>query len=235
MINFEAFFKISYGLYIVSAGNESKRNGFISNSVFQVTADPPQFASCCNKENYTAELIKKQAAYSISILSQDAETKLIGSFGYKSGRDIDKFSAVEFKEGQQNVPVVLDDTIATIECKLVQTFDVGTHLIFIGEVVASEVIADNEEPLTYAYYRHVKKGLAPKNAPTYIDKSKLIKEEKTSASPKYRCPACGYIYDPEKGDPDSGIKPGTPFEDLPDDWVCPLCGTEKEDLVKMDN
>ena len=235
MINYEAFFKISYGLYIVSAGDESKRNGFISNSVFQVTADPPQFAACCNKENYTAELIKKQAAYSISILSQEAETKLIGSFGYKSGRDIDKFSAVDFKEGQHNAPVVLDDTIATIECKLVKTFDVGTHLIFIGEVVAAEVIADNDEPLTYAYYRHVKKGLAPKNAPTYIDKSKLIKKEKTAASPKYRCPACGYIYDPDKGDPDSGIKPGTPFEELPEDWVCPLCGTEKEDFVKMDN
>ncbi len=235
MINFEAFFRISYGLYIVSAGDEPKRNGFISNSVFQVTADPPQFAACCNKENFTAELIKKQAAYSISILSKDAETKLIGTFGYKSGRDIDKFSAVEFKKGQHNAPIVVENTIATIECKLVKTFDVGTHLIFIGEVVATDIIEESAEPLTYAYYREVKKGLAPKNAPTYIDKSKLAKKVETSSSPKYRCPACGYIYDPVKGDPDSDIKPGTPFDDLPEDWVCPLCGTEKEDFVKMDN
>jgi rubredoxin len=81
----------------------------------------------------------------------------------------------------------------------------------------------------------VKKGMAPKNAPTYIDKSKLNKKVPDVKLARYQCPACGYIYDPAAGDPASNIKPGTAFEDLPDTWVCPLCGTEKADFVKMNN
>lgn len=235
MINFEALFKISYGLYIVSAGDNLKKNGFISNSVFQVTAEPPKFAVCCHKDNYTAGFIKKQGLFSISVLSKETDKKLIGTFGYRTGRDINKFDKVEYKTGQNGVPVVIEDTIAVIECKLRQTIDVGTHLIFIGEVVASEIINESSEPLTYVYYRKVKKGIAPKNAPTYFNKSKLMKDNQTLTASKYECSVCGFIYDPEKGDPDSGIKPGTPFEDLPDDWKCPECGAAKEDFVKLTN
>jgi rubredoxin len=121
-----------------------------------------------------------------------------------------------------------------MECKLVQTFDVGTHFIFIGELLQSEVIDDMAEPLTYAYYRKVKKGFAPKNAPTYIERSKLTKKVKSVSSVRYKCPACGYIYDPATGDPDAGIKPGTAFADIPDTWACPLCGTAKAEFIKMD-
>ncbi|MBN1116149.1 MAG: flavin reductase [Bacteroidales bacterium] len=233
MVNLEAFFKISYGLYIVSSGNKEKGNGFISNSVFQVTAEPAQFAACCNKDNLTAEIIKQSGAFSISVLHQDVKTELIGKFGYKSGKNMDKMTGTNFIYGETGIPIVTDDTIAYLECKLVNTFDVGTHLIFIGEVIQSEILDNNSEPITYAYYRNVKRGVAPKNAPTYIDKSKLKKEEPKSDSHKYKCPACGYIYDPEKGDPDNGIAPGTKFEDLPDAWLCPVCGSEKEDFYKI--
>lgn len=233
MIDFEALFKVSYGLYIVSSGDDSIQNGFISNSVFQVTAEPPQFAACCNKDNYTAELIKKFSAFSISVLSKDTNIKLIGTFGYKSGRKTDKFSNIKYRKGINGIPVVIEESVAAIECRLVSTFDVGTHLIFIGEVTSAEIINPESEPLTYDYYRVVKKGVAPKNAPTYIDKNKLKKIEKTEKMQKYQCPECGYIYDPELGDPDSGIKPGTPFEDLPNDWICPVCDTKKEEFVKI--
>lgn len=70
----------------------------------------------------------------------------------------------------------------------------------------------------------VKRGTAPKTAPTYIKEEKKIMEKQ----PSYKCTVCGYIYDPEVGDPDSGIKPGTPFEEIPDDWVCPVCGVGKD-------
>ncbi len=231
MINFEAFFKVSYGLYIVSSGDKKEGNGFISNSVFQVTAEPPKFAACCNKDNLTADIIKKTKAFAISVLHQDADAKLIGKFGYKSGHDINKMKGTNFVEGIEGIPVVQDDAIATFECKLVDTFDVGTHYIFIGEVVHSEVL-DNKEPMTYAHYRNVKRGVAPKNAPTYVDKSNLVKKGADEGD-KYKCSACGHIYDEAKGDPDHGIKPGTKFEDIPDDWVCPVCGTEKEDFYKI--
>ncbi|MCF8373099.1 MAG: rubredoxin [Bacteroidales bacterium] len=105
--------------------------------------------------------------------------------------------------------------------------------MFIGEVISAEILADDVDPITYEYYRTVKKGFAPKNAPTYIDRTKLAKKPIKKEKAKYRCVVCGHIYDPEIGDPDSGIKPGTAFEDIPDDWHCPVCGAEKEDFEKI--
>jgi flavin reductase (DIM6/NTAB) family NADH-FMN oxidoreductase RutF/rubredoxin len=233
MIQIESLFKISYGLYIVSSGGDHKKNGFICNTVFQITAEPAQFAISCNKNNYTADIIKDVGYMAVSILQQEASKELIGKFGYKSGKDIDKFKGVRYKVGETGVPIVLQDVVAVLEFKLLQTIDIGTHLLFIGELVNGEIIDDKSELLTYNYYRNVKKGIAPKNAPTYIDKSKYNKTAETNKLPKYRCPVCGYIYDPAKGDIENGIKPGIPFKELPDDWVCPVCGTEKADFVIM--
>jgi flavin reductase (DIM6/NTAB) family NADH-FMN oxidoreductase RutF/rubredoxin len=231
MIDFNALFKVSYGMYIVSSGTIDKGNGFISNSVFQVTAEPAKFAACCNKDNFTAELIAETGAFAISVLKQDSSRDTIGTFGYKSGRTIKKFEHANVKTGELGIPVVLDDTIATIECVLVDTFDVGTHFIFIGEVKYSEILSD-EIPLTYAFYREIKKGIAPKNAPTYIDKAKLAKPA-AQKSKKYQCVICGHIYDPEKGDPKSGVAPGTAFEDLPPGWTCPVCGASADDFEEI--
>jgi flavin reductase (DIM6/NTAB) family NADH-FMN oxidoreductase RutF/rubredoxin len=228
MINFEALFKLTYGLYIVSSGDKTKGNGFISNTFFQVTAEPPRFASCCNKDNFTAELIKQTGAFSVSVIHEEASADLIGRFGYKSGRDFDKMAGLEIKYGETGVPIVLNDAIAFLECKVIQTIDVGTHLMFIGELIQSELLDDTKETLTYLYYRRVKKGLAPKNAPTYIDKSKLEHKETQEIKPKakrHKCTVCGYVYD----DAEQDIK----FEDLPDDWTCPICGTEKEDFKEI--
>ena len=90
-------------------------------------------------------------------------------------------------------------------------------------VLLADMISD-DEPMTYAFYREIKGGKSPKAAPTYFkDESK----KEVAGMQKYKCTVCGYIYDPEQGDPDSGIKPGTPFENLPDTWVCPVCGADK--------
>lgn len=227
MLNFEAFLKMSYGLYVVGSGDLYRGNGFISNSVFQVTAEPPQVAACCNKNNYTAEIIQKTGAYTISVLHQNASAEIIGRFGYKSGKDLDKMDGVDFMSKETGVPIVTQDSIAYMECKVKQTIDVGTHLIFIGEVIGADVL-DDQDPLTYDYYRNVKRGVAPKNAPTYFDKSKLKGNASKEEVVKLQCAACGYIYDP-----DSGIAPGTKFEDIPDDWICPVCGAEKQDFKKL--
>jgi flavin reductase (DIM6/NTAB) family NADH-FMN oxidoreductase RutF/rubredoxin len=233
-MNYEAFFKISYGLYIVSSGKGDKMNGFISNSVFQVTAEPAQIAVTCNKENLTSGLITKSQVFTISVLDEKASSDLIGLFGYKSGRDVDKFSDVSFEAGETGSPVVTEDSIAWFECKVTRTFDVGTHLIFIGEVINAELLHPDHAPLTYAYYREFKKGIAPRNAPTFIDKSKLQpKEETTTGKQKFECQVCGHIYDPAVGDEPGGIPPGTAFGDIPDDWVCPVCGAGKSDFKEM--
>jgi flavin reductase (DIM6/NTAB) family NADH-FMN oxidoreductase RutF/rubredoxin len=225
MIQFEALFKISYGLYIVCSGNKDRGNGFISNTFFQVTAEPPKFASCCNKDNFTASLIQETGAFSVSVIHKDTDPDIISRFGYKSGKETDKLEGLKVKYGITGVPIVLNDSIAILECKVIQTIDVGTHYMFIGELVHAEITDDTRDPLTYMHYRQARKGAAPKNAPTYIDKSKLATTITGTGLKKFECTACGYIYDEAEHE----IK----FADLLDDWVCPVCGSEKADFVEI--
>jgi flavin reductase (DIM6/NTAB) family NADH-FMN oxidoreductase RutF/rubredoxin len=225
MIQFEALFKITYGLYIVSSGNKNKGNGFISNTFFQVTSEPPRFASCCNKDNFTADLIKETGAFSVSVIHKDTDPDIISRFGYKSGKDTDKLNGLNIKYGETGVPIVLNDCIAFLECNVVQTIDVGTHYLFIGELLQAEIVDDSKDALTYLYYRQARKGAAPKNAPTYIDKSNLGSTLTGSVFKKYECTACGYIYD----EAEQEIK----FAELPVDWVCPVCGSEKSDFIEV--
>lgn len=233
MIDIKAFFKVSYGLYIVSSGTETKGNGFVSNSVFQVTAEPAQFAACCNKDNLSSKFISESGYYSISILKKEASLDLIGLFGYKSGRDVNKFETVECKYGETGVPIVTEDAVAYFECKVVKSVDVGTHIIYIGEVVSSEVLS-NDDAITYDYYRNVKNGVAPKNAPTFIDKSKLVEPKKEELlNDTYKCPICGYEHDVAAGDPKSGIDANIAWEEIDESYKCPLCGAGKEDFYKL--
>jgi flavin reductase (DIM6/NTAB) family NADH-FMN oxidoreductase RutF len=233
-VNIEAYFKITYGIYVVSSLDEKKINGYISNTVFQVTADPAQIAVVCSKNNYTAAMIQGSKAFTISALKNDTRADIISTFGYKSGREIDKFNSFAYKKGSIGAPILLDDTLAWFECEVVQQLDVGSHLLFVGKVIDCNLLDAQGEPLTYAYYRENRKGKAPKNAPTYIDPQKLNLQAKMTKADSYYCPSCGYIYNPEKGDPDSGIAAGTRFEDIPDTWVCPVCGTKKEDFEKVE-
>ncbi len=233
-MNTEAFFKLTYGLYVVSSGNSTKNSGYIANTAFQVTAEPPQIAIACNKDNYTSELINETKVFSISVLKEQTSSETIGLFGYKSGKEISKFDNIEFKYGNNGAPVYTGEAIAWFECNLVKQFDVGTHILFIGEITESVLTDEVGKPLTYDYYRNVKKGKAPKNAPTYIAPAEEVDNNKNSdLGPKYQCMVCDHIYDPTEGDPDGGIAPGTPFEDIPDDWICPVCGAQKSDFEKM--
>ena len=158
MINFEALFKISYGLYIVSSGDKKESNGFISNSVFQVTSEPAQFAVCCNKNNYTTQFLQKYKSFSISVLQKNAPADIFGRFGYKSGKDSDKMSGMQIRYGESDIPVIMNDCIAFLVCKIVQSIDLGTHVLYIGELIEAETIDETKEPLTYQYYREIKKG-----------------------------------------------------------------------------
>ncbi|KPJ56181.1 MAG: High molecular weight rubredoxin [Deltaproteobacteria bacterium DG_8] len=223
----KALYKISYGLYVITSKKGDQINGQTANALIQVTAEPPAIAIGINKQNLTNEFIKESKVFTVSILSQDTPLNFIGQFGFKSGRDINKFDQVNYKLGKTGAPIVLDNTLAYLEVKVNQEIDVGTHTIFVGEIVDSEVLKDGE-PMTYAYYHQVKRGTTPKTAPTYR------KEEKKPVSlPKYQCTVCRYIYDPEKGDPDGGIAPGTPFEDIPANWKCPVCGASKDQFEKV--
>lgn len=157
---------LSYGVYIVTATDGERHNGQIVTTAFQVTSTPPQVAVCISKETFTHGLIMKTKKFGISVLEKETPMIFIGPWGFKSGRDIDKFQNVNYKTGDTGVRLVTDHTLSAMEVKVNSTQDVGTHDIFIGEIVNSEVIKDGEI-LTYEYYQKEKKGKAPKTAPTY--------------------------------------------------------------------
>ena len=230
-MNPKALYSLSYGLYIVGSRKGDKINAQIANTVIQVCSEPPTIAVTINKGNLTHEFIKASRVFAVSVLCQDAPLSLIGNFGFKSGRDSNKFDGVNYKLGETKSPIVLEHTVAHMEAKVVNEVDVGTHTIFIGELAAAEVLTE-DEPMTYAHYHQVKRGTTPKTAPSYVE-DRNVKKEGESKLAKYKCSVCGYVYDPEKGDPESDIAPGTPFENLPDDWVCPVCGASKDEFEKQ--
>ena len=223
----KAFYKLSYGLYVVSSRKDDQFNGQICNTAFQVTAEPPTVAVSINKQNLTHEYIQASRKFTVSIISKSTPMPFIGLFGFKCGRDINKFETVAFRLGETGVPIVLDNSIAYIEAEMINQMDCGSHTIFVGQVRDCNVLNNNEEPMTYAYYQEVKRGKAPKTAPTYQETPK-----KAVQMDKYTCSVCGYTYDTEKGDSESGIKAGTKFEDLPADWTCPVCGADKSKFEK---
>lgn len=226
-MNLKALHDCSYGLYVISSRKGDRLNGQIANTVFQITSDPPTVAVSINKQNLTHEFISESKVFVASILSRDTPLSLIGHFGFKSGRDIDKLKEVNYRLGDTKAPIILDHTLAYLEARAINQVDVGTHTVFIGELVGADVLKEGE-PMTYAYYHEVKRGTTPKTAPSYIEERKEVASRMT----KYRCTVCGYIYDPELGDPDGDIKPGTPFEEVPDTWVCPVCGASKDQFEK---
>jgi flavin reductase (DIM6/NTAB) family NADH-FMN oxidoreductase RutF/rubredoxin len=219
--------KISYGVYIVSANKGSALNGQIANTVFQITSRPATIAISVNKTNLTHEFIASSGRFSVSILAEDTPLVFIGRFGFKSGRDTDKFKGVQFKKLDSGCPAVTENAVGYIEAEVTGEFDCGTHTIFLGRV-ADAVILKASKPMTYDYYHKVKGGTTPKAAPTFIEEER---QKGDDAMKKYRCTICGYIYDPALGDPDNGVPAGTPFEKIPDSWVCPVCGADKSQFV----
>ena len=238
----KAFHKLSYGLYLIASENKGRKVGYIANTVFQVTSDPAQLAISCHKNNKTTQVILDSGIFSVSVLKKEVNMKIIGDFGFMSSSDLDKFNGINTITAKTGAPIVLDSSVAWFDCKVVSSVDLGSHYLIIGAVLDSDEISD-EEPLTYQHYREKYKMLSPKNSPTYIDKSildaetsiipkKELKEEQDHApifdGKSWVCVICGYTYDPEEGDPTVGILPGTRFEDVPQDYRCPVCNAAKE-------
>jgi len=227
-MDLKALYKLGYGLYVVTSRKGDRINGQIANTVFQVTSEPPTIAVSINKKNLTWEYIQDSRVFAVTVLCQDTPLAFIGNFGFKSGREINKFEGVQYKPGQTGAPVVTENANAVFEAKVINQMDAGTHMIFIGELVGSEVVSDKAS-MTYEYYHQVKRGTTPKSAPSYIEE----KKQEVPKLPSYKCSICGWIYDPAAGDPDGGIAPGILFEQIPESWKCPICGAAKSDFEKV--
>ena len=236
MLDLESLFKLSYGMCIISSRKNGRFNGCIVNTVFQITPEPLTVAISVNRQCLTHEYITKSRVFVVSILSQEAPMNFIGKFGFRSGRDTDKFEQVNYKRGQTGSPIILDNTVGFIEAEVTESIDIETHTLFIARIAACEILDKDKEPMTYAYYRDIKHGRTPETAATYIKKKSAAKlKEGVTNMKKYKCLLCGYIYDPAVGDPENDVEAGTAFEDLPDRWVCPECGAGKDEFEPVED
>ncbi len=214
-MNMTAFYNLSYGVYLCTSWDEGKPVGCVANSAMQITSAPATIAVSLNRVNHTHSCVEKTGYFSICVLGEKADPKLIGNFGFRTSKETDKFAATPHAvRGKLPIP---DGCLCYFCCKVVSKMETATHTVFLGEVYEAEVLHGGA-PMTYAYYHKVLKGKTSANAPTYV-------EEKKSAPSgvKYVCDICGYEYD---GD--------IPFEDLPADWKCPLCSAGKESFTRVD-
>ncbi len=209
MINEKALNNISYGLYVLTAKEGEKDNGCIINTVSQVTSSPLSLSITVNKNNLTHDMILNTGGFNVSVIAEGASFELFTNYGFKSGRDEDKIPA-NAKRSENGIVYVEENINTVISAKVKNTVDLGTHTLFIADV--TETIDLSSSPsVTYAYYH---KNIKP--APV----------KQSGDGKKWVCTICGYIYD------DSKEK--IPFEELPEDWVCPLCMHPKSDFELMD-
>lgn len=201
----QALFKLSYGLFVLTARDGEKDNGCIINTAIQAASTPNQLSICVNKANYTHDMIVKTGIFTVSILTQKASFDIFKRFGFASGRDVDKFADyAECKRGENSVYYITEATNAYISVKVSKTEDLGSHTMFVGEITDMEVLSE-EPSVTYAYYfQHIK----PKSEASASPSGKTV----------WRCKICGYEYE---------------GEEIPEDYICPICKHPASDFEKV--
>ncbi len=158
---------LSYGLYILTSRDGDRLNGQIINTAIQVTSEPPRVAVVVHKMNLTTELIEQSRLFAVCVLAESTPLTFIGLFGFRSGRDIDKFAKTPYRTGVSTCPLVTEHTLAHLEARVTDRMDLGTHIIYIGDLVHSEVQVDGR-PMTYRHYHEVLGGKTSRNAPSFM-------------------------------------------------------------------
>lgn len=212
-MNQEILRNLSYGMYAIGVKGETKPSACIVNTVMQITSYPSIIAISMSHNNYSHACIVKNGIFTVSVLSEDTSGTVIGALGFNSGRDTDKLVNIRHKILNEGVPVIKENICCWFLCRVVNSIDTQTHTVFLAEILAGSDEAKGK-PMTYDYFHKVIKGSAPKNAPTYLP-PKAISERNDGES--FICTVCGYVYN------DSDMS----FEELPNDWVCPICGMPK--------
>ncbi len=199
-------FKLTYGLFVLTAKEGDKMNGCIVNTVMQQTSEPNRVSVTVNKQNYTEGMIKRTGRINVSFIDESADFSLFKHFGFQSGKDVDKFADFkDFAFAANGIPYITKGTCGYLSLSVEQSIDLGSHTLFIASVDDGENLSDNNA-MSYSFYHanvKPKKEAAPK-----------------SDSKVWVCEICGYTYD-------EAVE-GVPFEELPDDWTCPWCKHGKE-------
>ena len=203
----KAMYKLSYGLFVCTAKRGDKINGCIINTAMQIASEPNTISVAINKANFTHDMVKETGICNVSVISKDADFELFKRFGFQSGRDVDKFAGFDgsFKMADNGLPIVTVGTNAFFSLKVRDTVDLGSHTLFICEPTAMEVLSGTSS-CTYEYYQS---DIKPK-------------PEAVGTTPKgetiWRCRICGYEW---------------VGEELPDDFICPICKHPKADFEKI--
>lgn len=211
-MDLDAMYKLTHGLYVLGAKDGARFAGSIVDAVMQVANKPVAIALSCSNGSYTKSCIDKEGMFALSVLCRDVDPFVVANFGFQSSRNVNKWENVEYTV-QEGLPFVKDN-LATFVCKVLHTYPLESNTLYVAEVVAADN-SRNDEPLTYLDYRsYFKKDV--------MDSFKKFTETKKGKNmsddgKKWVCTVCGYVYE---GD--------VPFEELPADWVCPLCGVGKE-------
>ncbi len=163
-----ALFKFSSGLYIVSANDGERVSACLINTGLQLTSKPPQVSVTVNKENYTAGIIQKAGHFSLSVVDETADMPFVGRFGFRTSETYDKFDGVAHATASTGDLYPTEHVCSYVACRVVKTIDVGTHLVFVGEMTDAGNLS-SETPMTYAYYRGTLKGKTPKKASSYVE------------------------------------------------------------------
>lgn len=202
----KTMYKLSYGLFVLTAHENGKDNGCIINTAIQVTSNPNRISIAVNKANLTHDMIMNTKKFTVSVISEAADFELFKRFGFQSGRDVDKFAGfTACKRGYNGVNYVTEGTNGFISAWVEQTIDLGTHTLFIAAVTDMEVLS-GVPSATYAYYQN---NIKPK--PQAVGTT-------ASGQTVWRCTVCGYEY---------------VGEELPEDFVCPLCKHPASDFEKV--
>ena len=204
----KAMYKLSYGLFILTAREGEKDNGCVINTAIQAASTPNQISVCVNKANFTHDMIMRTGAFTISVISQKASFDLFKHFGFQSGKNVNKFADFkDCKRGENGIFYITQGTNAFISIKVEKTEDLGSHTMFVGEITDMEVLSDDTSA-TYEYYMN---NIKPK--PDAVGKT-------ADGKTIWRCKICGYEY---------------VGEELPDDFICPTCKHPAADFEKVTN
>lgn len=176
----KAMYKLSYGLFVLSAREDGRDNACIINTAVQVTTSPNRITIAVNKQNLTHDMVMNTGEFNISILDQSTPFAVFGHFGLSSGRDKPKFVSQDIPRMENGIFCLEDYTCACISARVVSATDLGTHTLFLADVTDARLIADTE-PATYAYYQS---SIKPAPEPKKVT--------------GWRCEVCGYVYE---GDP----------------------------------
>lgn len=224
MFDKKAFHSLSYGMYVIGTRFDNKDYGCVANTFAQVTSSPLQVSVALNKENATTEAVRQAGRFTASCLSEQADMQLIGTFGFHTSTELDKFAQHASACDESGLPYVAEQCCAWFSAKVVSELDLGTHVLFVGEVEECAKVADAAAPMTYAFYHHVKGGKTPPKASSYLGEEQSAAapaESNVAVLPKiaWRCTICGHM---------------EYVDELPDDFVCPVCGVGKEFFERVE-